>query len=245
MKLNVSNVVTFENIKGKLMTDDFATLEKWSENRIHPMKYASLYYEHWKVHKTDFLKSSAAPDFIKDILIYKNKKKPKAFFGEAYVAMILGSSTRKGWFNSWDWISSDDWSKGIYKSKDPFILQMMHQFYREALQKHLHTMMPKILDIQGHFSLKPEPPDLWLISRNGKHHFIEVKRGRNDRPSDEQLFGLLLINKILGHNIHIVWLYDEKQVKLPSDGKMTEYIEKYNELKNKLDDAIDKGGSAL
>jgi len=34
-------------------------------------------------------------------------------------------------------------------------------------------------------------------------------------------------------------------VKLPSDGKMTEYIEKYNELKNKLDDAIDKGGSAL
>jgi hypothetical protein len=223
------------------MLYDVSNLEKLSENKVHLMEYPNSYYEDWKDRKTDFLKSSEAPDFIKDILIYKNKKRPGLFFGEAYVAMRLGSSTNKGWFNSWDWISSYDWSNGIYKSNDPFIFDMMHQFYKDALSQYLAEKLPKILDIQSRFSLKPQPPDFWLIGRNREHHFIEVKRG-NDRLSDEQLLGLLLIHAILRHNIHIVWLYEEG-TRPPSYGKIGKHIDTFNKLKDKLIEVMGGNGS--
>ncbi len=224
------------------MLYNVANLEKLSDGKIQLMEYPSTYYGYWKDRQTEFFKSSAAPNFIKDILIYKNEKRPHLFFGEAYVAMVLGNSVDKGWFNSWEWLSSDDWSNGIYSSDDSFILEMMHQFYEDALHKYLSKKLPKILDIQSHFSMKPEPPDLWLIGRNRKHHFIEVKRG-NDRLSDEQLLGLLLIHTILRYTIHIVWLYDGKEAKPPSDGKIAKYAEKYNKLKDKLDEVIGGDGS--
>ena len=77
------------------MSYDVANLEKLSENKVHLMKYPNSYYEDWKARKTDFLKSSAAPDYIKNILIYKNKERPHLFFGEAYVSMRLGSTIQK------------------------------------------------------------------------------------------------------------------------------------------------------
>lgn len=223
------------------MLYDVANLEKLSENKVHLMEYPNSYHEDWNARKTDFLKSSAAPDFIKDILIYKNKKRPHVFFGEAYVAMRLGSTTHEGWFNSWDWISSYNWMNGIYKSKDTFIHGLMDQFYKKAVRKHLVDKLPKILDVQNQFSLKPEPPDLWVIGNNREHHFIEVKRD-NDEPSDEQLLGLLLIHVFLEHHIHIVWLYKEGE-RPPSDKKIGKYIEKFNNLKDELIEGIDESRS--
>ena len=194
------------------MQDDVIILEKLSEGKIHLMQYKSSYYDDWKSRRTDFLQSSTAPKFIKDILIYKNEKRPHLFFGEAYVAMVLGNSIENGWFNSWDWLSSYDWYNGIYSSNDSVILELMHRFYNDALHKYLSKKLPQILDIQPLFFIKPEPPDLWLIGHDGKHHFIEVKRGR-DELSDEQLLGLLLIHTILNYDIHIVWLFDGKSKK--------------------------------
>ena len=220
------------------MLNDVGILDKLTDNKVHLSEYPQSIYEDWKNQKTAFLKSSAAPDFIKNILIYKNKTRPHLFFGEAYVAMKVGSSIYKGWFNSWDWISSCEWSNGLFKSKDPFILNMMREFYNDALSKYLVKKMPKILDIQNKFSLTPEPPDLWLVDRNNEHHFIEVKRGK-DRVSKEQLFGLLLINKILKHNIHIVWLYEEG-TRPPSKQTIDKYIDTFSELKNKLVEVMAK-----
>ena len=151
--------------------------------------------------------------------------------------MAVGSTTSAGWFNSWDWISSYNWLNGVYKSNDPFIHDLMGQFYKNAISKFIGNRLPKILEVQSRFSLKPEPPDLWFIGNNKKHHFIEVKRG-NDKPSDEQLFGLLLIHVFLGYNIHLVWLYEEG-TKQPSLRKISKYIEKFNALKLKLFDVLE------
>jgi hypothetical protein len=220
-----------------LMLHDIINLEKLSEGKIHLMKYQNKYYEDWKAHQTHFLKDSAAPSFIKDILIYKNKERPHLFFSEAYVATVLGNSIIAGWFNSWDWLSSYNWYNGQYRSRDSFILNLMNQFYNDALRKYLNGKLLKLIQIQNRFYIKPEPPDLWLISLNKNHHFIEVKRGK-DKISDNQLLGLLLINTILNHNIHIVWLYDGKESKKPSEGKIANYIQKYNDLKVQLNGFI-------
>jgi hypothetical protein len=94
------------------MLHDVNKLDKLSEGKINLIQYQSKYYKDWKTRQTHFLKSSTAPNFIKDILIYKNEKRPKLFFGEAYVATVLGNSIDNGWFNSWDWLSSYDWYNG-------------------------------------------------------------------------------------------------------------------------------------
>lgn len=208
-------------------------IEKFSEGKIHLIEYPVSYYRDWIKKNTDFLRNSTAPEFIKEILIYKNRTRPHLFFGEAYVAMKLGGCIANGWFNSWDWISSTKWLNGTYRSNDSVIYRMMKEFYRDAICCHINEKLLKnIIKIQDDIALKAEPPDLWLIGHNKKHHFIEVKRG-TDKLSREQILGLTLIHKILGHDIHVVWLY-ETGTELPNDKKLRGYIDNYRNMQDKV-----------
>jgi hypothetical protein len=225
-------VVNSKIKNGKQVTTLFE-LERLSENKVHLMEYSKSYLENWKKCQTDFLKFSEVPKFIKDILIYKNLKRPDLFFGEAFVAMRLANTSTVGWFNSWDWISSDDWSRGIYKSDDPIIQTLMDNFYNNAVCRYLAEKLPVMLKLQQNLSIKSEPPDLWLIDKGNKHHHIEVKRG-NDRISDEQLLGLLIIHAILGADIHLVWLYEEG-ARPPSPRKISNITRRLNTLKKLID----------
>jgi len=216
------------------MEHDLRNLRKLSENKVHFMDYPESDLKDWKTRKTNFLESSEAPKFIKEILIHKNKKRPHLFFGEAYVSFKLGNTTKEGWFNSWDWISSKGWMTGQYsKSNDPKINDLKNRFYEGALVNYIgKEKLSDLLEVQKDFSLKPEPPDLWLVDKNNKHYFIEVKRN-GDTFSDAQILGLALIYVCLKYQVHLLWLYEERK-RPPNKIKLDRYIKKFNKFRENI-----------
>lgn len=218
----------------KLMKHDLEKLEKLYENKVHFMEYPESDLNDWNARKTNFLKASGAPKFIKEILIHKNKKRPHLFFGEAYTSAKLGYTTKEGWFNSWDWLSSESWITGQYsESKDPIINDLKGRFFEDALVKHIgKEKLSDLLEVQKEFPFKPEPPDLWLIDKNNDHHFIEVKRNK-DVPSEAQLLGLALIDVCLNFQVHLLWLYEESK-NPPNKIKFEGYFEKFYNYKERI-----------
>ena len=61
----------------------------------------------------------------------------------------------------------------------------------------------------------PTAPDLWLISKAGKHRFIEVKLP-GDFIAPHQLAGMAAIARVLGPrmavSVELLQLYDEKRM---------------------------------
>jgi len=216
------------------MKHDLEKLEKLYENKVFFMDYPESDLKDWKARKTNFLEFSKAPEFIKEILTHKNKKRPRLFFGEAYASAKLGNTTREGWFNSWDWISSKGWITGQYsKSNDPKINDLKDQFYEGALVKYLGKgMLSDLLEVQKDLPLKPEPPDLWLVDKKNDHHFIEVKRNK-DVLSEAQLLGLALIDVCLNCQVHLLWLYEESK-NPPNKIKFERYFEKFHNYKERI-----------
>jgi len=213
------------------MEHNLEKLKKLSDNKVHFMDYSESDFMKWKARDNNILKSSQAPKFLKAILIHKQKKRPHLFFGEAYAVSKLGDTTKEGWFNSWDWISSNKWMKGEYsKSNDPVINDLKKQFYEDALIRYIETAKwLKLLEVQKNLSHIPEPPDLWLVDKNNNHHFIEVKRNK-DKLSDAQILGLALIDVCLNYQVHLLWLYEENK-NPPNNYKLEPYIEKFNRFK--------------
>ena len=213
------------------MEYDLKKLKKLSDNKVHFMDYSESDFMKWKARDNNILKSSQAPKFLKEILIHKQKKRPHLFFGEAYAVSKLGDTTKEGWFNSWDWISSSKWMKGEYsKSKDPVINDLKKQFYEDALVRYIEReKWLTLLKVQKNLSHIPEPPDLWLIDKNNNHHFIEVKRNK-DKLSDAQILGLALIDVCLNYQVHLLWLHEENKSP-PNNYKLETYIDKFNKFK--------------
>jgi hypothetical protein len=216
------------------MEHDLAKLKKLSDGEVHLMSYPELKWEEWS-DNTSFLKSSQAPKFIKDILIHKHKRRTHLFFGEAYVAAQLSNTTEEGWFNSWDWISSYNWIEGRYsRSSDLTINNLKRKFYEDALDKYIgKENFSVLLKVQENFSQKPEPPDLWLIDEQRRHHFIEVKKD-DDTLSEAQMLGLALIYVCLRSQIHLLWLYEESKSP-PSNQKFSEYIMVFKRFKESIE----------
>jgi len=210
---------------------DLEKLKKLSDNKVHFMDYSESEFIKWKTRDNNILKSSQAPKFLKEILIHKQKKRPQLFFGEAYAVSKLGDTTKEGWFNSWDWISSNKWMTGEYsKGKDPVINDLKKQFYEDALVRYIEReKWLNLLKVQKNLSHIPEPPDLWLVDKNNNHHFIEVKRNK-DKLSDAQILGLALIDVCLNYQVHLLWLYEENKSP-PNNYKLEPYIEKFNIFK--------------
>jgi len=202
------------------MVDNLKKLKKLSEKKINLMEYSEIEEKKWKNGDISMLISSAAPEFIKLIIKHKKRKDSSRhltmwYFGEAFVASKLASSVQEGWFCSFKWLYDPTWinGKNSDREKDKVIAGLKRQFYNEALMKYIGE--DKLRDLQNigkkeqkGIPYKPKAPDLWLIDKNGKSHFIEIKRPEvGDKPSDEQLVGLALIEKYLKCPVHLLLLY--------------------------------------
>ena len=194
-------------------------------------------FQNWRNGDISFLLESHSPQFIKDILKHKKREgsqrsKSTWYFGEAYVASILGDYIEKGWFSSFKWLYDPDWvtGKNPEKEKDPIIADLKREFYKNALMEYIG--LEKLNDLQRIGKReKAKAPDLWLIDKRECHYFIEVKKG-TDSPDKEhkQMMGLALIEKYLKLPTFIVYLYPENKKTLSSD-KQTEWLRDYNSVK--------------
>ncbi len=74
--------------------------------------------------------------------------------------------------------------------------------------------MNKFKDLQEIWkSERPKAPDLWLIDKNKRHYFIEVKKD-SDKPDEKQLLGLVLIEKYFNMPTFIIYLHPEHRKEL-------------------------------
>ena len=135
---------------------------------VELMSYPQALLEKWKKGDHSFLTSSQAPEFIKDILVSKAKKRPgRRFFGEAFIASSMASGTIDGWYGSYKWLSSDKWVTG--KALKPRFEKSFH----EALLNRIGANV--ISDLQRRTGVyfdrykgmlrnkRPVAPDLWLV----------------------------------------------------------------------------------
>jgi hypothetical protein len=222
-----------------MMTYDLLKLSKLSDGKVNLMEYSESDRDQWKNGNISMLTSSLAPEFVKAIIKHKKRKESSRhlslwYFGEAFVASKLAHSVKEGWFCSFKWLYDPNWvnGKNPNKEKDEIIAGLKRQFYDSALLKYIGE--DRLRDLQsigkkGKMGLpdKPKAPDLWLIDKKGKSHFIEIKRAEaNDTPSDAQLAGLALIEKCLKSPVHLVWLY-KSGGRIPGNEKFSEYINKF------------------
>jgi len=224
------------------MSFDLRNLKLLSEGEVQSMQYLNEEIKTWKNGDTAMLTSSSAPGFIKSIITHKkrpesSRHKSAWYFGEAYVANKLAATTKYGWFSSFKWLYNPNWIVGsaFNSGKDQKITELKKQFYEEAIKpnidkiKKLHHILKNNKD---RFPQKPKAPDLWLIDKDNKRHFIEIKRAEvRDKPSDEQLFGLALIEKYLESQVHLVCLYKEGKNGLVCEEFETQ-IKKFMKFKN-------------
>lgn len=181
--------------------------------------YPPILMEAWEKGDYSFLRKSAASDYIKKILIHKAQARPgKRFFGEAYIASRI--EMVDGWYNSYKWLTESKWLSG-YGLKPEF-----EGPFHKALTKHFEK--ESLVNLQEKASLlfknyrsdffdcgryrKPVAPDLWLVTLEGAHIFLESKLPE-DCVKASQLAGLALIRKCLGESkkvqVSVINLYPE------------------------------------
>ena len=208
------------------------------------MAYSEIDEKKWKKGDISMLMSSDAPEFIKSIIKHKKRKDSSRhltmwYFGEAYVASKLASSVQEGWFCSFKWLHDPTWINGRNPDREnnKVIEALKRIFYNEALMKYIGE--DKLQDLQNRGrkkdqegnTYKPKAPDLWLIDKNGKSHFIEIKKTDvRDEPSDEQLIGLAIIEKYLKCPVHLVLLYRADK-NVPDDYKFAKHIKRFEKFK--------------
>jgi hypothetical protein len=103
-------------------------------------------------------------------------------------------------------------------------------FYENALMKYIGK--EKLSDLQRiGGKMQAKAPDLWLIDKEGRHYFIEVKKGA-DSPDKEhkQLIGLALIEKYLKFPTFLVYLHPENKKTLGHD-KQAEWLRNYKSVR--------------
>lgn len=213
------------------------SLRSLSHNKICSIPYLDEEINHWKNGNISFLLKSNAPQFIKDILKHKKRENSSRFkstwyFGEGYVASILGDHIQKGWFSSFKWLYDPDWitGKNPEKEKDPIISRLKSEFYTGALKEFIDfNKLTKLQKIWGRE--KPKAPDLWLIDKNNHHYLIEVKKDTDKQDEgNKQLLGLALLEKYFNMSIFIVYLHPENKNPL-SDAKEEKWLANYNAVK--------------
>jgi hypothetical protein len=225
------------------MVDKLKNLTKLSEKKINLMEYFEIEEKNWKNGDISMLISSAAPDFIKLIIKHKKRKESSRhltmwYFGEAFVASKFANSVKEGWFCSFKWLHDPTWINGKNpdREKDKVIADLKRQFYNKALMKYIGEEKLRNLQNIGKKKqkgtiYKPKAPDLWLVDKNGKSHFIEIKRSEvGDKPSDEQLVGLAIIEKYLKCPVHLLLLYRADK-KIPDGERFNNYLKKYEKIK--------------
>ena len=225
------------------MVTELKRLKKLSDGEVNMMEYFGYEEDQWKDGNISMLTSSLAPEFIKAIIKHKKRKESYRhlslwYFGEAFVASKLAPSVKEGWFCSFKWLHDPTWINGKNpdREKDKVIADLKRQFYNEALMKYIGE--DKLRDLQNIGKMeqkgmpsKPKAPDLWLIDKNGKSHFIEIKRLEvGDKPSDEQLVGLALIEKYLKCPVHLLFLYRAGK-NIPDGERFDNYLKKYEKFK--------------
>jgi len=222
------------------MRCDIANLKSLSDDAICSIPYQIKERTKWEKGDISSLLNSNAPSFIKDILKHKKREgssrsKSSWYFGEAYVASILGDYIKHGWFSSFKWLYDPDWitGKNPEQEKDPVIAKLKHEFYEVALMKYIG--LKKLNDLQKLWgSEHPKAPDLWLIDKKRRHYLIEVKK-ESDKPDKEhkQLLGLALLEKYFNMQTFIVYLHPENQKTLSSK-KQSKWLSDYNSAKTKV-----------
>ncbi len=183
----------------------------------------------WENGNFTLLKSSNAPDFIKNVLVAKAKvRKGTRFFGEAFIASKMSKQMKNGWYSSYKWLIADKWVKGSNLSNN-----FENQFF-QALMKHIGVDMLKILKYQAGLyfemkKIKPQAPDLWFIDKVNRHHFFEVKKG-TDKIHEGQLEGLAILKKYLKASVSIVMLYPDN-IKPP---KSIDHTHRFYDIYNSI-----------
>jgi hypothetical protein len=161
------------------------------ELRVETLTFTETEKERWYAGHDDMLLNSPASPFLKRVLTKKHARRPKKFFGEAFVASHRPHD--EGYYSSFKWLTASSWA-----SADDLAATDAAEFKRA-----LATHFPKLAQFQARAAEfarstggpKPVAPDLWLVV-NGEHQFVEVKLA-NDRVAEHQLAGLALIAKWL------------------------------------------------
>ncbi len=167
------------------------------------LSYPESLLEAWKSGEYSMLTMSNASDYIKDILIFKSKRRPgRRFFGEAYIASRI--EMKEGWYNSFKWLTADKWLSG-----DDLDVKFEKLFYNELMKNFGVDVLSRLQQNSNRFYnshkerfmngkqfQKPVAPDLWLIDREGTFKFIESKLP-GDTIGFHQIAGLALISKYL------------------------------------------------
>jgi len=195
------------------------------------MDYPKSLLDQWKKGDYSLLTASKAPEYIKDILVFKAEKRPgRRFFGEAYIASSLGHSMTEGWYNSYKWLTGAKWVTG--KNLEP---RFELPFY-EALRHRVGASI--IADLQQRSKeyydrcsreleyKKPVAPDLWFVDANENFMFIESKM-EGDQIRPHQLAGLALIKRYLKGSIYLMWLYQAGKSP-PGAENMQSYVDKFS-----------------
>jgi hypothetical protein len=210
-----------------------------SSLQIEYLPYSDLILRAWEEGNYDFLKSSTASNYIKDILLRKAKaRQGRRFFGEAYIASKF--RMRDGWYNSYKWLTAPKWVSG--NGLRPQFEKPFHKALVEHLgQSILANLQDKSISMfrnhkrefyDGGKYKKPVAPDLLLVTLDGKLKFIESKL-EHDRIKPTQLAGLALIKKYGGRkkelSISIVNVYP-KGSERPEDKNILDMFSHFYEL---------------
>jgi len=227
-----------------LIKFDIENLISLSNSAICSIPYRDEVIKEWERGDISFLLKSKSPQFVKDIIKHKKREestrcKSTWYFGEAYVASILGDSTQKGWFSSFKWLYEPGWVTGMNPEheKDPVIAKLKSEFYKTALKEYIDLDKLKILK-NNWGAERPKAPDLWLIDKSNRHYLIEVKK-QSDTPDKEhkQLLGLALLEKYFKMSTFIVYLYPENKNTL-SIKKQMQWLKDYNYVKMMISSKI-------
>ena len=165
---------------------------------ISQMSYPVALFQAWAKKDYAMLAQSAASVYLKETLPDKARRKTEGrenswFFGEAFVA--AHAEHEHGYYSSFKWLTNprfiDDGDFPEGRTKEH------HKEFRDALWRHfgheqLKTLQKKAGELERMKGVRPVPPDLWLIDKEGNHRFIEVKLPA-DWVKPRQFAGLAVI----------------------------------------------------
>src|SRR5262245_1237918 len=134
------------------------------------MIYEPALIDAWGRRDCAMLESSAASDFLKEILVSKVERRGggRRFFGEAYVATCVRH--RHGYYGSFKWLTNARFLDDLPFPNTP--TKRFQEEPRRALMKHfgrhqLEKLQNASKAVERRNRIRPVPPDLWLIDRHG------------------------------------------------------------------------------
>lgn len=183
---------------------------------VTAMTYPASLAEVWP-RSRHFLERSKASSYIKEILsdkIARRGGRGRRFFGEAFVASAIRH--RHGYYGSFKWLTNSKFLGSGSFGSGPTARYRAE--YRQALQTHFKAGLARAqalaADVRRRTGITPQVPDLWLIERSGRHHFIEIKL-QGDRVRKGQLEGLAVIAAALAAraevSVEVIYLVPDVQ----------------------------------